>query len=234
MAYSKENSRLELHPLEQIGIKKRGSEEHDFFTFEKFPSADEIVREAYDLRDPKSIIVLSDRLDEATKLLNSIGIVFAQGHSFSEDRSSTDNVLLEVTNNVNDTVRRAMAKIAFNYLSYWNAAEILLHNVFDPVRSYVLNGTKPQIPLVRFNDTPILADEPRQGYVREGHIVTVDWNDYHDAILSKLSLFNNLTYTVLLAVDLNELPIIVSKGNFWNIANMSVLELGVLPKTDTR
>ena len=88
-----------------------------------------------------------------------------------------------------------------------------------------MHGTKPPVPLVHFDDTPILADEPRQGYVREGHIVTVEWNAYHDSIISKLSLFNILTYKIILAYGYNELPITVNKGHFWNIASMSVIEL---------
>ncbi len=132
LEYSKDTKQLELRPIEQIGFKKQGSEEYDFFTFEEFPSAEEIDKDDYDLKASKSLIILSERLQEATKLLQGIGVVFNQGPSFSENRSSMNDLLVKVTSAVDATVRRAIAKIAFNYLAYWNNTEILLHKSFNP------------------------------------------------------------------------------------------------------
>jgi hypothetical protein len=40
-----------------------------------------------------------------------------------------------------------------------------------------------------------------------------------------VSLFNSLTYRVLLAVEHTDLPVTVGKGHFWNTADMAVWEL---------
>ncbi len=223
--YSPHSGRLELRPLEQIGIKRRDSDEYDFFTFSRFPSPGEINTDAYDLDQRDCFVVLSDRFDEARRLLATIGLEFGQGSPFTSSSSAAEGVLLQVVSTIDDTVRRAIAKIAFNYLAYWNATEAVCHEAFDPVRAFIVAGVGPPIPLVYHGNKAILGDEPQAGKVREGHIVTVHWNDYHDAVLSNVSLFNTLTYHVLLAVEHTDLRVTVGKGHFWNTADMSVWEL---------
>ena len=223
--YSRESGLLELCPLEQIGIKKRDSVEYDFFTFPKFPSPANFDEEAYDLKKRDCFIVLSERIDEARRLLAGIGIRFVPGSPITDIQLTDGDITVEITSTIDNTVRRAISKIALNYLAYWNSTELLCYEAFDPVRDFVLDDVKPTIPVVHPCNMPILGDEPQYGEVREGHIVTVQWNDYHDAILANVSLFNTLRYRVLLAAAHTDLSITVGKGHFWNIADMSVLEL---------
>lgn len=223
--YSEEKKRRLLQPLEQIGLKKKGSEEYEFFRFDEFPSEQEFDRNLFDLSSPRCLIVLSERLDKARSLLQSIGINFIAESSLSEQDSPNADVLLEVSWKIDNVVRRSISKIAFNYLARWNNPERLLNVAFDPVRYYVRYGQKPKIPIMHQNDLPILGDETQEGKARVGHIVTLEWNDYHDAILAKVSLFNAISYKVLLSAGYKDLKIHVDRGHFWNVADKTILEL---------
>jgi len=223
--YSQERESLVLKPIEQIGLLKRIDSKYDFFRLESFPPKEGLDLSRYDLKVAKGVMILSERLDEARRLLKSAGIHLKAAHPFESGKETYSNVLLEITTTVDDVIRRGIAKIAFDYLAYFNSADVLLSEAFDPVRFYIRNAETPDLPLVHFSNDPILHDEPKNGLQRVGHIVAVKWNAFHDAILSKVSLFNDLTCTVILAYGKRDIAIVVDKGSFWNIANMTVMEI---------
>jgi hypothetical protein len=223
--YSTELKALALRPIDQVGLKRKSEEKYDFFRLEGFPKLGDLDLSKYDLKSPKGIIILSEKLDEARRLLESVGIPFNAGQPFSKAREMQNNPLLEITTTVDDVVRRGMAKIAFDYLANWNTVDSLLVEAFDPIRTYIRYGTAPELSMVQFVDKPVLHDEPKHGKQRVGHIVTVEWNAFHDAIISNVSLFNDLTYNIILAYGKSDIGVEVGRGSFWNIASMSVMDI---------
>ena len=88
---------LGLRPVEQIGLRKRDAEEYDFFLIDSFPKRDDINLSLYDFDYEKSIIILSDDIPKAKKLLETIGVTFAQEGELSSERRKYDGVVVEVT-----------------------------------------------------------------------------------------------------------------------------------------
>jgi hypothetical protein len=97
------------------------------------------------------------------------------------------------------TIRRCVAKIAFNYLAYavGENAQLLLRNDFDGIRSYIRDEVIPQDELVFVVGSPRLTVESRRGSLVDGHMIAVGWN-MGEMILCNLSIFNAMTYQVIL------------------------------------
>jgi hypothetical protein len=77
-------------------------------------------------------------------------------------------------------------------------------------------------------EKPILGDEPVEGKRRLGHLITLDWSNNKLSIASQVSLFNWMTYLVLLAKDYKGnkgKQFNIRKGNFFNIADNEIIEL---------
>jgi hypothetical protein len=70
-----------------------------------------------------------------------------------------------------------------------------------------------------------LGDEPIEGKRRLGHLITLDWSKNKLSIVSQVSLFNWMTYSVLLAKDYQVKRFNLRRGSFFNIANNEILEL---------
>ena len=96
-------------------------------------------------------------------------------------------------------IRRCVAKIALNYLAYAveEATQLLLLNDFDVVRSLVRDGDIPEEQVVFVVGSPRLTEESRRGSLVDGHMIAVGWN-MCEAILCNLSIFNAMTYQVVL------------------------------------
>jgi hypothetical protein len=96
-------------------------------------------------------------------------------------------------------IRRCVAKIALNYLAYavGEDTQLLLRQDFDVVRSFVREGDIPQQQIVFVVGSPRLTEESRRGSLVDGHMIAVGWN-VGDAILCNLSIFNAMTYQVVL------------------------------------
>ncbi len=225
--YSPARKVLALRPLEQVGFRRRMDNEYDFFLLDSLSSGAKIDLSKYDLSHPKGVVILSEDVPAAVRALKGAGVNFPLGKELRSDRQIYNDVLLEVTTTIDAVVQRAVAKIGFEYLAYWNDSVALLSHAFDVVRAFIRDGTPTPFPLVAIDSEQILADEPQNGQTRLGHIVVVDWNAHHDAILARLSLFNDMTFKVILTYGVTDLPVVVGKGSFWNIADMRVLDVSV-------
>lgn len=94
---------------------------------------------------------------------------------------------------------RCVAKIAFNYLAYvlGENTALLLRHEFDTVRKYVRDGAPSEHPIVYFSKTPKFEQDSGTPPFVDGHLLAVGW-DTNENIVCALSLFNTMTYRVVL------------------------------------
>lgn len=95
---------------------------------------------------------------------------------------------------------RCVAKIAFNYLAYvlGESTSLLLREEFDTVRKYVRDGTIAEQPVVYFSQTPKFEQDAEKAPFVDGHVVSVGWDNTNENIGCLLSLFNAMSYRVML------------------------------------
>lgn len=129
LEYSADNDQLRLKPVEQIGFLRKDNLEYDFFPYNDFPSRQDLGLASYDLQNDRAFIVPSGDLERAKELLGSIGLSFKEQGEVIDQRDGVENLLVEVTSTLDQTIKRCIAKIAFNYLAYWNETPVLLRSV---------------------------------------------------------------------------------------------------------
>ncbi len=230
--YSEREGRVLLKPLPQIGLLKRSCSDYEFFLLDKIPHKDSLDYSKYNPDDPKGILILGCELEFANKLLKEKGFnIKIKGEEIPPETPNRD-WLCHVEAEVDSTILRAIAKIGFNYLTYWQGDSFVMHKAFNMIRNFILKGEKAAYPLVRVVDTPILGDEPVAGKRRLGHLITVNWAVDKVSIAAQVSLFNWMTYQVCLAREFSGEHIQIKRGNFFDFYNHIILDLGDKPDFD--
>jgi hypothetical protein len=108
----------------------------------------------------------------------------------------------EVAFTINQNLRRCIAKYAINYLACVCNSRFALAAEFDSVREFARFGTPPQQPLIRPHFNPILADDEQTERQTDGHLIVISWDDTFNILTCQVSLFNYVTYDVVLCREL--------------------------------
>lgn len=223
LEYSGEDNKINIMPVPQVGFKKVGSVDYKYYELFKIPEK-EYLEKQYDMKAPKSIVTLGCEPKVVQDQLKDIGITFNIGGELSPPEKRIDWEC-EVTGNIDQIVFRAIAKIGFNYLAYWVKPDFIFDSQFDPIREYIRFGVKNIYPYVIILEKAILGDEPIEGKRRLGHLIILDWSKNKSSIVSKVSLFNWMTYSVLIAKNYIGERIDFRKGCFFNVADEEIYEL---------
>jgi hypothetical protein len=133
------------------------------------------------------------------KRMREVGFSLSTKHVSRTTILPQPEMTARITYTLDLTIRRCVAKIAFNYLAWALAEEsrLLLRSDFDAVRSCIRNGVIPENELVFVAGGPRLTEESRRGSLVDGHMIGIGWN-MGEHILCNLSVFNAMTYQVVL------------------------------------
>ncbi len=225
--YSREQNKVVLMPMPQIGFMKTMSSEkqYEYFLLNEVPDKRYLEENGFELSHPGGIRILGADVGTAQEILRQKGVMFQPQSEAGPPENQTEDWLCKVEGVVDDIIFRAIAKIAFNYLTYWQGVDFLLHKSFDPTRQYIRKGQRTSYPLIKALNKPILADEPVEGKQRLGHIITVDWAADKVSIVSQVSLFNWATYVVSLAGDFPDEHRVIRSGHFFNTHSQEIIPL---------
>ena len=221
---------LTLVPPPQVGLLRRESRRYDYFLLDPPRFPDELDLTLYDTQDEKGIIVLplAARV-QARSALDALGLPFPKSlREIGYEKSGREEVWTTVTTVVTETIKRAWAKIAFNYMAFFNNTAAMLSPALDQARHFVRFGTPPtrHPSIVSFGDRPILADEPTVGFRKLGHLITVNMDATGQFVFAQVSLYNQLTYQVLLSDERDAVARLdIRHGHFYNLGDYEVIEL---------
>ena len=223
LAYSEGLNTVVGKPLPQVGFLEKGSLDYKYFPLDEIPNKAELEIQGLDYNS--NVRAFGDSFEKVKQALADKGIFpeFQEEITFAEGES--DKWLFESEGSIDKTICRAIAKIAFNYLAYWQGAGFVLQKVFDPIRFYIRKGEQGSDPFVMVSNKSILADEPSERSRRLIHIATVNWAQNGVSIVSQVSLFNFLSYTVQLAKDYSGQIPNLRKGHFFNLGDHNIYEL---------
>jgi len=93
---------------------------------------------------------------------------------------------------------RAIAKIAFNYLAHQEGSSYVRGELFDPIRDFI-RGIRCEYALVRVSKNRMLRSETGDKKYFEGHLVA--YQTIGRRLMGKVSLYNEITYDVILCSD---------------------------------
>ena len=223
--YSEGEEKVIIKPLPQVGLLKANSPEYEYHLLNDVPAKEHLDKQGFDLSQPKSIRIVGTDVETATTTLNNKGIAFKVSGETPQAQGTQTDFLCRVEATIDQTIFRAVSKIAFNYLAYWEGPDFVLHDNFGPTREFIRKGVKAKYPLVRATDEAILGDEPVQSKRRLGHIVTLNWALDKVSIVSQVSLLNLAKYSVSLAADFAGEKRNITRGHFFSINDHKVFEL---------
>ncbi len=129
--------------------------------------------------------------------------------------------LMHIEGSIDEAIWRAIAKIAFNYLAFTQPPGYVLHEKFDPIRNFVTCG-RPDRAMVRLLHRPILNDETYAYPAFDGHLVL--YHTENRSLRGLVSLYNSLTYEVMLCGDLL-LHYQMNSGHAFDLAERRVIPL---------
>lgn len=218
--YSEADGKIIPKPIPQAGFRQKVSGKYEYFTLDEIPERMSLETRGFDLHAPGSIRLVGGGVEEISRRLRDKGISFQPASEVTDESSSS---LYLVQGTIDGTIRRAVAKIAFNYLARWEGREFVRHSSFDDIRNFVRHGLMPYA-LVRVTQEPILKDEETKR--RVGHLITLAWAADGTSIVAQVSLLNSLTYVVCLARNYKGERREITRGHFFNIADKQIFELG--------
>ncbi|NTU49374.1 MAG: HNH endonuclease [Desulfobulbaceae bacterium] len=224
--YSPEHKRIMLIPLPQVGFLKGTSRE--YFLLDALPSKEQLLKE-YNFAHPQAVHYIGCDPTTADDILKKHGINVrdCEQPSFA-DSNEVQTIECELEATIDQTILRAMAKIGFNYFTYWQK-DFVLHEDFNPIRKFILSGELAQYPLIRIDQSSVLKDEPIQGKRRSGHLITVDWAADGTSILAQVSLMNHLKYVISIARNFRGEHRDIRKGHFFNFHSKTISPLTTNP-----
>ncbi len=225
--YSKQQGQVVINPLPQIGFLNSDASGYAYYLLSDVPDKKTSESLGFDLSRPKSMRLLGANLNDAVRVLQSKGISFKAGGEISSATDDKD-ILCEVEATIDETIFRAVAKIALNYLAYWEGSEFVCQTPFHPIREFVRQGRKPAYPLVRVSNQPVLADEKEIDKRHLGHIITLNWAIDNVSIVSDVSLMNWARYSVSLAKNFTGEKKNLRRGHFFNSYDSEIIVLTIL------
>jgi hypothetical protein len=215
--------------IPQVGFLLAPDNKYEYFLLDDIPTKAELDNRGYQARHPRSIVGLKVGSEEITELLRVKGFSFRyMGPVVSNEQ--LDTIVCNVTGTIDHVIFRAIAKIAFNYLAYWEGTDFVQHPDFHKAREYIRWGHVPVDALIRSDETAILQDDPREGPRTLGHLITVGPALYGRSILAQVSLFNWRRYLVHLARDFTGPRLRHGRGHLFNVADRHILTLKVFPR----
>jgi hypothetical protein len=223
LAYSQELNQVTLKPLPQVGFQSRSSLDYTYFLLDDIPDKTELENQKLDYN--ANVRALGNNFETIEQALARKEIFPEFQKEIPLPDKKSEKLLVEYETRVDSTIRRAIAKIAFNYLTYWQGAEFVLQDIFNPIRFYIRNGKRGNIPFVIIRNESILKDEPSEKFRRLIHIVTVNWAQSGYSIVSRISLLNLLSYTVQLVNNYPNPRPNLRKGHYFNLGDHKIYEL---------
>lgn len=143
-----------------------------------------------------------DDLERLVAKLEALGLPFTETtRAMDQPLSAESRIAVLHEFPIDDINRRAAAKIGLNYLAYVFGGDVARHSDLDPVRWFVRHGEEPR-PLVSFQELSILVGPDAAS--SSAHACGVRWEPSQGALVGIVSLFNKMTYGILLTT--NPLP----------------------------
>ena len=226
--FSREKGEIEVTPLPQVGFLLAPTDHYAYFLLADIPSLAELQEKGFNGERPRSIRGVAVDPEVLTQFLGERGIPFRFADFDHSPSDRPETILCELEGTIDQVIRRAIAKIAFNYLARWQGPEFLHRPEFDVARRYIRHGTLPDYEMMRIDEEAILDGEPLEGPRALGHIITVDWTNVH-SVLAQVALFNWLSYRISLTKEFPDPRPEIRRGHIFDVTRRKIHELGSRP-----
>jgi hypothetical protein len=210
---------LSVVPAPQVGFGKSGDGPFEWFPLDDLPSP-------ASLRSKQLSYCVAGGMprEEAAALVERLGFDAALASELVDPPDADGTVAATTEGRIDQTLRRAVAKIAFNYLAY-HYADIASLNQFRGIRRYIRFGEELRANPVTVSTRTILGGLAPDVQV-VGHIITARWDGVAHQVLAQVSLFDWVQYEVVLSTSAFLVPpLFVESGHLFNPYARQIAEL---------
>ena len=176
-------------------------------------------------------------MEEAIELVNDLGIEYKDDKRIfapNEHANGEKKVEIDLECTLNNEVGRVIAKIAFNYFAYCaikgGTEEILAHENFSKIRSYILGEINPPIKQIisDIKTTPVLWHEALSGKRYPGHMLA--FRQEKNRIIAEVSFLGRSIYVVELGDIPDELNMTdFGSGHFFDPIGHEIVQMSRNP-----
>lgn len=222
---------IEPIPVPQVAFRWKGGTEWDFFLEKQLENSTLMLPYAGTREGMLEIRIMAPSEADNSRLiekLKTLDIRFVQEGILNQPIAADGTIRVEIASHVDATIFRAIAKIAFNYVAYQHGRDFALRSDFDDIRNYIRYSAEPSWgPIVRTLHKPILFDDNQNCRQTNGHLITFDWDKAKTGLLVQLSLFNAITYCVMICMNYSGIwHDGIRKGHHFNIDHRNISPLG--------
>ena len=210
-------------PIDQVGFPRSDGDGFVWIRLEEVMKGDWKNRD--DLIPEAGIKIYAKDPNTVIDYFEKQGMSFPNWRPMVREGKSGDEMSVLQVGEITKDLRRAIAKISFNYLSYTHGRQFALRPHFDQVRRFVRYGEGGE-GLVDFDDeSPIrLPPDTPDGHRPVLHLVTVESVAKPDAVIAQVSLFGGLRYLIVLSAQM--VDGLRLSGHLYDVGGRCVHELG--------
>jgi hypothetical protein len=210
---------------DQIIIRPRDGVLHTFLEHD-FPQAGDPIFQDLPPRAIQIVGLNREKVEVLMQMVRDRGISLRDRETVDPPAAIRQSEIRTVTEGRIDVrTWRAIAKIAFNYLTYYEGAQYVLSDKFDPIRDFI-TGRRTDLAMVQLLNGPIIPHETADWRGFEGHLVA--YQAEARTLRGKVSLYNSITYEVMLCGDLG-LFYTMKKGHAFDPVQGTVSTIESLP-----
>lgn len=229
VAYQHPSVRL----IPQLGFPRKDTGGYVYFTLSEIKKGLELDNlNVGNGIEVKIIANTKDEYEELISFLKEINMPFGEERKFSSIKLDNGKLNVNIEFIIDTILARGVAKIGFNYMANMCGGTFACHDDFNMIRQFIRYDKTPLGELretIEPSNQPILEDESSNRR-RLGHILGLMWDIKRRHVLAKVSLFNSITWTVMLAKDFSGIFREIKSGHFYDIQNLTVNQRPVIPR----
>ena len=211
---------LFANPLPQVAFRKHGETEWKWFLEKELD--DSGTWERYRTHTDTKIVGKDGSIERLAGKLVKMGIVFKERGPLERTGNEVEAFAEGI---LDDIIFRGVAKIAFNFLARLKSADFVLRSDFDPIREHIRFGRAPRQAPVIVSKLPILHCDGTIYRQTNGHIIVLDWDKTQQGIVCLISLFNHLTYHVVLCESYSGVWHALRAGRHFDVETLRITEV---------
>jgi len=179
-------------PSRQVGFGTSEEGPFEWYRVEELPDLETLRAKAFSY-----VVTGGLSAEDATTIFDKLGLATTDCVELPDPRDAAGMVDTTMQGRIDNTIRRAIAKIAFNYITYCYAGVAAMEQ-FRAVREYIRFEVPTDPNPVAIMTKPILGSTP-VGTQILAHVITVRWNKRLRRVVAQVSLFGWLQYEVTLS-----------------------------------
>jgi hypothetical protein len=219
--------------IPQVGFRLKKTEDYRYFTLPEIKNGIRIGD--FDVDEGSEVKVISNTKNEYEELiyfLKSSNIPLGTERKFSSVKLEDGKLNVNIEFIIDTILVRGIAKTGFNYMAKICGAAFAWHPNFHVIRQFIRYGELPPGQLgdtIKPSNRPLFANDTLHRR-RFGHIMCLQWDITRRHVLAEMSLFNSLTWTMILARDFSGLFREIKHCHFYDIQKLIVNQLPVISR----